>query len=95
MLVASLSADPEFAAGIEDCVIALSRGRDYSLASLKGFFSLLPEIGHMKLMDHCIKNFPREDHGHVIEGHSNRTRAVVFSPDGQTLASASSDRTTV
>jgi hypothetical protein len=72
--------------------MALSRGRDYNLTSLKGFFSLVPEIGHIKLMVHCINNFPYENHRYVLEGHSIGAHAAVFSPDGQTLASASSDR---
>ncbi|KAK4206213.1 hypothetical protein QBC37DRAFT_435271, partial [Rhypophila decipiens] len=93
VLVASLNPDPEFAAGIEDCVMALSRGRDYNLASLKSFFSLLSEIDHIQLTEHCINYFPQEDHRQVFEAHSNWARAVAFSPDGQAVASASSDRT--
>ncbi|KAK4158607.1 hypothetical protein QBC43DRAFT_382350 [Cladorrhinum sp. PSN259] len=91
--LASLSPDLEFAAGIEDCVMALSCGRDYKLVSLKDFFSLLPEIGHIQLMDYYINNFPGEDHWPVIKGYTNRARTVSYSPDGQTIASASSDRT--
>ena len=30
-----------------------------------------------------------------LEGHSDRVTAVSFSPDGQTIASASSDKTVI
>ncbi|KAK3343734.1 WD40-repeat-containing domain protein [Lasiosphaeria hispida] len=93
VLVASLSPNPEFAAGIEDCVTELSRGRNYHLASIKDFFNLLLEFGHIALMEHCIDNFPQETYRQVLERHNNWAHAVAFSPDGQTLASASGDKT--
>jgi WD40 repeat protein len=93
VLVASLSPDPHFAAGIEDCVSALSRGRNCNLGSVKDFSKLLLEFGHVPLMESCIDNFGWRTCRQTLEGHSNWVRAVAFAPDSRTLASASDDRT--
>ncbi|RYP26645.1 hypothetical protein DL768_011615 [Monosporascus sp. mg162] len=93
VLVASLSPDSDFAAGIEDCVTALSRGRNCNLASQQDFFNFLLEFGHIPLMEHFIDIFRWRAHRQTLEGHSDWVHAVAFSPEGQTLASASNDRT--
>ncbi|RYP93832.1 hypothetical protein DL770_000028 [Monosporascus sp. CRB-9-2] len=93
VLVASLSPDSDFAAGIEDCVMALSRGRNCNLASHQDFFNFLLEFGHIPLINHFIDIFRWRAHRQTLEGHRDWLCAVAFSPDGQTLASASSDRT--
>ena len=93
VLVASLRPDPDFAAGIEDRVTALSRGRNCNLASLQDFFKLLLALGHVPLMEHCIDSFGWRAQRQTLQRHRDVVNAVSFSPDGQTLASASNDNT--
>jgi hypothetical protein len=93
VLVASLSPDPDLVAGIEDCVTALSRGRNCNLASPQHFYQLLLEFGHVPLLEHCIDKFRWRTCQQVLQAHGSLVYAVAFSPDGQTLASASDDKT--
>lgn len=96
VLVASLSRDRDFAAGIEDCVTALSRGRNCTLTSLEDFFELLKELGHIPLMKHCLDSLrwrvqPRTLGMRMDLEPLGKVSRVAFSPDRQMLALSTED----